>query len=303
MGKKKKSELEGYLCEIPESPFRVPFDGSFEIGKAVTEPPKGEPRGKRGKSANKAALAEEVASLRDLQRKLYADDRYAILLVFQAMDAAGKDGTIRAVMTGLNPAGVQTFTFKKPSHNELDHDFLWRVHMRAPERGRIGIFNRSHYEEVLIVRVNKLLGTRRLPRVGDEVWDERLRSIVQWEEHMARSGTLILKFFLNVSRDEQRKRLLARLDDPAKNWKFEAADLDVRDQWADYMDAYQSALNATSKPWAPWYAIPADDKRYMRRTVASIVREAVESLPLRWPELHPDDLARIDEWRARLEAD
>ena len=301
--KKSSKESQGLLCEPPSSPYRVPFDGSFRIAKSSTGPPKKAPQGKKGKKENKKALEESIDVIREVQRKLYADDRYSILLVFQAMDAAGKDGTIRAVMTGLNPAGVQTSTFKRPSTKELEHDFLWRVHQCTPERGRIGIFNRSHYEEVLIVRVAKLLGTRQVPRKPEEPWKERYESIRDFEKHLARNGTLILKFFLNVSRDEQKDRLLARLDDPAKNWKFESGDLDVRDQWGEYMNAYEEAINATSTPWAPWYAIPADDKPFMRRTVAEVFREAIESLPLRWPELHPDELARIDEWRARLEAD
>lgn len=301
--KKSKKKPEGLLCAPPKSPYLVPFDGSFEIAKTETRPPKKAPQGKKGKKENKKALADAIEVIREVQRKLYADDRYSILMVFQAMDAAGKDGTIRAVMTGLNPAGVQTSTFKRPSTTELEHDFLWRVHQRTPERGRIGIFNRSHYEEVLIVRVAKLLGGRRIPRKPADPWQERYESIRDFEKHLARNGTLVLKFFLNVSREEQKERLLARLDDPAKNWKFEAGDLDVREQWDEYMKAYEEAINATSTPWAPWYAIPADDKPYMRRTVAEIFQQAIESLPLRWPELHPDELARIDEWRARLEAD
>ncbi|MAQ16801.1 MAG: phosphate--nucleotide phosphotransferase [Sandaracinus sp.] len=301
--KKKRSKDEGFLCELPKSEYLVPFDGTFRIGKADTAPPDDAPQGKKGKKENKEHLLEHIEVCSELQRKFYAHDRFSLLLVFQAMDAAGKDGTIRAVMTGLNPAGVQTFTFKRPSAEELEHDFLWRVHQRVPERGRIGIFNRSHYEEVLIVRVAKLLASRRLPRIPKDVWDERLESIRDFEKHLARNGTLILKFFLNVSRDEQEKRLRARLDDPAKNWKFEAADLDVREQWDEYMEAYEAALNATSTPWAPWYAIPADDKPFMRRKVASILRQALENLPLEWPQLHADEIARLDEWRGRLESD
>jgi PPK2 family polyphosphate:nucleotide phosphotransferase len=301
--KKTKGRDEGILCKPPKSPFLVPFDGSFDIGDCPTRPPKGEPHGKKGKKENKKALKKEVEAIYDLQRKLYADDRFSILLVFQAMDAAGKDGTIRAVMTGLNPAGVRTAVFRKPSTKDLEHDFLWRVHRSTPERGCVGIFNRSHYEEVLIVRVAKLLETRRVPRRPGDPWAERYESIRDFEKHLARSGTLVLKFFLNVSREEQKERLMERLDDLAKNWKFEAADLDVRDDWKHYMEAYEDALNATSTPWAPWYAIPADDKPFMRRTVAGIFRNAIESLPLRWPKLRPDELARIDEWRARLEAD
>ena len=303
MANKKSKGERGLLCDVPASDYLVPFDGSFRMAKTSTKPPKGEADGKKDKKRNKEMLAEDIAVLSQIQRKLYADDRYSVLLVFQAMDAAGKDGTIRAVMTGLNPAGVHTSTFKRPSTEELEHDFLWRIHQEAPERGHIGIFNRSHYEEVLVVRVAKLLTGRRVPRVPEDVWEERLESLADFEKHLARNGTLILKFFLNVSRDEQKARLAERLDDPAKNWKFEEGDLDVRDQWDDYMEAYQETLNATSKPWAPWYAIPADDKPYMRRTVSSIFRKALENLPLEWPKLRADEIARLDDWRARLEGD
>ena len=285
----------------PSSPYLVPFDGRWKLAKARTSPPKGAPKGKKGKVANKRALQEEVAALYELQRKLYADNRFALLLVFQAMDAAGKDGTIRAVMTGVNPAGCQVSAFKRPSAEELDHDFLWRVQRRLPERGRIGIFNRSHYEEVLVVRVHpEILDGQRLPYRSKKLWKERYESIRDMERHLARNGTVILKFFLNVSKDEQKKRLLERIDDERKNWKFEAGDLDTRDRWDDYMDAYEKALNATSRPWAPWYAIPADDKPYMRATVASIVRRTVEALPIAYPTLDLEARAALAAYRARL---
>jgi PPK2 family polyphosphate:nucleotide phosphotransferase len=241
-----------------------------------------------------------------LQRVLAAGDRHSVLLVFQAMDAAGKDSTIRSVMQGIDPSGCQVFSFKKPSSLELDHDFLWRTACRFPERGRIGIFNRSQYEEVLVVRVHpKILAYQQLPgEVNlERIWDERLTSIRQQEEHLARNGTVILKFWLNVSKDEQKKRFLARLDDPAKNWKFEPGDVVERRHWDDYMLAYQEALSATSRPWAPWYAIPADDKPYMQARVASIIIDALQSIGLRYPEPSDEDRAEFAESRAELAAD
>ncbi|MEM9071459.1 MAG: PPK2 family polyphosphate kinase [Myxococcota bacterium] len=299
MGKKKQR-----IDPAPvESPYLVPFDESWKLRKASTKPPKKAPQGKKGKGENKAALAECVKEIYELQRKLFAEDKFSLLLVFQAMDAAGKDGTIRAVMTGINPAGCQVSSFKRPSSEELDHDFLWRIGQRMPERGRIGIFNRSHYEEVLVVRVNPgILKSQRLPSISDHIWDERYASIRNFEEHAARNGTVVRKFFLNVSKGEQKDRLLARIDDERKNWKFEAGDLDARDQWDDYMKAYEKALNETSRPWAPWYAIPADDKPFMRRTVADIVRRTLESMPIAFPTLNREQQAKLQEHRKRLEA-
>ena len=295
-GKKERATV----FSAPKSPWLVPFDGSFSIAKARTEPKK-EHRGKKAEEENEALLREHVSSLYELQQKLYADDRFSLLLVFQAMDAAGKDGTIRAVMTGVNPAGCQVSAFKAPSHEELDHDFLWRVNRRLPERGRIGIFNRSHYEEVLVVRVHpEYLQGQRLPRIGKSIWKERFESIRSWEKHLAVNGTVMLKFFLNVSREEQQKRLLERIDDPTKNWKFEAGDLDTRDRWDDYMKAYEEALAETSAPWAPWYCVPADDKDYMRQQVAEIVRRAMESLPIRFPEVSEEKRAELATHRERL---
>jgi PPK2 family polyphosphate:nucleotide phosphotransferase len=222
------------------------------------------------------------------------------------MDAAGKDSTIRSVMQGIDPSGCQVFSFKKPSGLELDHDFLWRTTCRLPERGRIGIFNRSQYEEVLVARVHpKILLSQKLPGEVNlaSIWDERLTSIRQQEEHLARNGTVILKFWLNVSRDEQKKRFLARLDDPAKNWKFEPGDVVERRHWDDYMVAYQEALNATSRPWAPWYAIPADDKRYMQARVAEIIVHALKSIGLKYPEPSAEDRSEFADSRAELTSD
>jgi PPK2 family polyphosphate:nucleotide phosphotransferase len=269
------------MFKAPKSAYLVPFDGSFKVAAASTapttdgKPHKGEHRRQRTEDLNK------------LQRVLAAGDKHSILLVFQAMDAAGKDSTIRSVMQGVDPSGCQVFSFKKPSNLELDHDFLWRTTCRLPERGRIGIFNRSQYEEVLVVRVHpKILGYQKLPGEIDmeTVWDDRLTSIRQQEEHLARNGTVILKFWLNVSKDEQKRRFLSRLDDAEKNWKFEPNDVKERRHWDDYMRAYEDALNATSRPWAPWYAIPADDKPYMRARVADIIIDAMQSIGLQYPD-------------------
>ena len=285
------------MFEAPESPYLVPFDGSFDVASASTAPQtdghphKGKHRTKRTENLNK------------LQRVLAAGDRHAVLLVFQAMDAAGKDSTIRSVMQGVDPSGCQVFSFKKPSSLELDHDFLWRTTCRLPERGRIGIFNRSQYEEVLVVRVHpEILRYQKLPGELnlETIWEQRLTSIRQQEEHLARNGTVILKFWLNVSRDEQKRRFLARLDDPDKNWKFEPNDVKERRYWDDYMNAYQDALNATSQPWAPWYAIPADDKPYMRARVADIVISTLQSIGLKYPEPSEKDRAEFAEARAEL---
>lgn len=287
------------MFEAPESKYLVPFDGSFDVGIASTTP---QTDGHRHKGKHRRRATQKLSLL---QQVLAAGDRHSVLLVFQAMDAAGKDSTIRAVMQGVDPSGCQVFSFKKPSSLELDHDFLWRTTVRLPERGRIGIFNRSQYEEVLVVRVHpKILGYQRLPGEPklDTIWDERLRSIRQQEEHLARNGTVILKFWLNVSKDEQKRRFLARLDDPAKNWKFEPGDVKERRYWDQYMAAYQSALNATSRPWAPWYAIPADDKPYMRARVAETIINALQDIGLRYPETPEEDRADFAEARAELGA-
>jgi len=270
------------VFDAVKSPYLVPFDGRFRISSAPTSPPKDAP----GKSHLKKKVGASVAKLDDLQRKLYALDRWGVLLVFQAMDAAGKDSTIRAVLRGINPQGCQVFAFKQPSSRELDHDFLWRVSSRLPERGRIGVFNRSHYEEVLVVRVHpEYLDGQRLP--GDTTlrqrWRERYDSIRDFERHLARNGYLVLKFFLHVSKQEQARRFRARIDRPDKNWKFSETDLAERELWDRYMDAYQKALNATSRPWAPWYAVPADSKPFLRATVAEIIEASLDSLGLEYP--------------------
>ena len=292
------------MLQAIQSPYLVPFDGSFKVAEAPTEPADDPGKKKLGKKKLEKELEDLVERLYELQRQLYAFDHRSVLLVFQAMDAAGKDSTIRHVFSGVNPAGFQVFSFKQPSAEELDHDFLWRTACRLPERGRIGIFNRSYYEEVLVVRVHpEYLENQRLPQPLDldELWRERFESIRDHELHLARNGTVILKFFLNVSPEEQRERFLSRLDEPHKNWKFAAGDVRERQLWSDYMRAYEEALNETSRPWAPWYAIPADDKPYMRHRVAKIVVETLESLGLRYPEVGAGERARFDEMRGILE--
>ena len=275
------------MYEASPSPYLVPYDGSFRVIEAATQPPKDAPDKKEAKKR----LKDLVEELYELQRVLYAHDRYAVLCIFQAMDAAGKDGTIRAVTTGINPAGFQVQAFKQPSKEELDHDFLWRTASRLPERGRIGIFNRSYYEEVLVARVHpEILGYQKLPEPVnlDEIWESRFQSIRDHEKHLAQNGVLVLKFWLNVSKNEQKERFLARLDDPEKNWKFSAGDVKERGFWDQYMGAYQDALNATSRPYAPWYAIPADDKPYMRLQVARILADNLKRLDMKYPTVSPE---------------
>jgi len=283
-----------------ECPFLVPFGGSFNVKNTSTSPPKDKDK---NNSYNKS-LSNFVEELDQLQRILYAHDRHSILLIFQAMDAAGKDSTIRAVMSGVDPSGCQVFSFKQPSSKELDHDFLRRAAIRLPERGRIGIFNRSYYEEVLIVKVHpEILKNQKLPEDTDwaNIWQHRYKSINNFEKHLARNGTVILKFWLNISKEEQRQRFLSRLEEPEKYWKFSAGDVQERQFWNDYMEAYETALNATSKPWAPWYAIPADDKGFMRLCVADIIVKSLDSLDLHYPKVAAEDLDRFDELRRVLQ--
>ncbi|MDH3289164.1 MAG: polyphosphate kinase 2 family protein [Betaproteobacteria bacterium] len=248
------------------------------------------------KSRAKAFLEHNVEGLAEAQELLYANDVYSVLLVFQAMDAAGKDGTIKHVMSGVNPQGCQVFSFKQPSAEDLDHNFLWRYSRCLPERGRIGIFNRSYYEEVLVVRVHPaILGRQKLPKGkrGNSFWKERYDDINSFERHLARNGTLILKFFLNVSKGEQKQRFLERLENPEKHWKFSAADIQERGFWDDYMDAYEEMLSATSTDWAPWYVIPADHKFVTRAIVAFIVSDQIKALKLKHPEVTPEQMKSL----------
>jgi PPK2 family polyphosphate:nucleotide phosphotransferase len=241
-------------------------------------------------------LAEE-------QDMLYAQDRWSVLLVFQAMDAAGKDGTIKHVMSGVNPQGCQVFSFKQPSREDLDHDFMWRYAKSLPERGRIGIFNRSYYEEVLIVRVHEeILKQQKLPPslVSKRIWDERLSDIAHFEDYLTRQGTIVLKFFLNVSRKEQKKRFMERLDRPDKHWKFSASDVRERGFWDDYMHAFQEAIRATASTQAPWYVVPADNKWFTRLLVAAAIVETVEKLDLAYPTVSAEKKKELQTVRAEL---
>jgi PPK2 family polyphosphate:nucleotide phosphotransferase len=240
-------------------------------------------------------LAEE-------QDKLYAQDRLSLLLIFQAMDAAGKDGTIKHVMSGVNPQGCQVFSFKQPSPEELDHDFLWRYFKCLPERGRIGIFNRSYYEEVLVVRIHEdILRRQKLPYISPRIWEERLSDIVHFEDYLTRQGTIILKFFLNMSFREQKKRFMERLDNSDKNWKFSAADVRERAFWGKYMHAYEEAIRATASKGAPWFVVPADNKWFTRLGVAAAIVEAVEQLDLEYPKVDPQKKRELVAARTELE--
>jgi PPK2 family polyphosphate:nucleotide phosphotransferase len=258
----------------------------------------------KSKKRYQKLLEEHVAELSALQRLHYASDRYALLLIFQGMDAAGKDGAIRHVMSGVNPQGCEVFSFKQPSAEELKHDFLWRATCRLPERGRIGIFNRSYYEEVLIVRVHpEILRSQGLPaELRDEktIWKERYRSIVDLEEHLHRNGTRIVKVFLHLSKDEQRKRFLDRIDEPDKNWKFGLSDIHERNYWEQYMKAYEACLSATSTATAPWHVVPADDKENARLIVSQIVLDALNELKMAYPKTTAKRRLELKSIRKRL---
>jgi PPK2 family polyphosphate:nucleotide phosphotransferase len=257
-----------------------------------------------GKERAKKILEETLTRLAEVQEILYADDRYALLIILQAMDAAGKDSTIKHVMSGVNPQGCQVFSFKKPSAEELDHNFLWRYMRCLPERGRIGIFNRSYYEDVLVVKVHpELLKQQKLPdgKRNPAFWEERYQDINAFERHLVRNGTVVLKFFLHVSKDEQKRRFLKRLERPEKHWKFSLADLAERALWDAYMDAYEDALTATSTEWAPWYIIPADRKWAARTLVADLVTRTLDNLELKFPPLSDEQRQALAQARAQLE--
>ena len=277
--------------------FRIDNPETFELAKR-------DPGDTGGldidKKDAKAFLAEGIERLSDLQERLYAQDRWAVLLVFQAMDAAGKDSVIKHVMSGVNPQGCDVHSFRRPSEEELDHDFLWRATRALPERGRIGIFNRSYYEEVLAVRVHpELLARQKLPPTctGKKVWQHRLKDIRGFERYLARNGLLILKFHLQLSKDEQKRRFLQRLDTPSKNWKFSLDDLKERKLWDEYLAAYEEAIRHTSRPEAPWFVVPADKKWFTRIVVAAAIVEALDRLDLKFPVL--DAAARRDLDKAR----
>jgi PPK2 family polyphosphate:nucleotide phosphotransferase len=251
------------------------------------------------------ALQKSLEELAELQDKLYAQDQWAVLLIFQGMDASGKDGVIKHVMAGVNPMGCQAYSFKAPSSEEQQHDYLWRTMQRIPERRRIGIFNRSYYEEVLIVRVHPdLLNNEKVPpsQITKKIWEERFEDICAFERYLFRNGIVVRKFFLNLSKKEQAKRFLARLDQPEKNWKFSAADVHEREYWNDYMDAYEDMVRNTATPAAPWYVVPADNKWFSRLVVASAMIDTLERLSLRYPKVDASRRKELDEARKFLEA-
>jgi len=261
---------------------------------------------KKRKARAEELLAADVADLAQMQELLWAADSWSVLVIFQALDAAGKDGAIKHVMSGVNPQGVEVTSFKHPSAEELDHTFLWRCMKRLPERGRIGIFNRSYYEEVLIVRVHeRLLAAQRIPGVGpgQRTWAERFDDINAFERHLARNGTAIVKFFLHLSRDEQRRRFLERIEDPEKHWKFSAGDVHERGHWDAYMQAYEQAIAATSTAHAPWYVVPADKKWVSRAVVAGVLAGTIRGLDLQWPAVDAEKRRQIAEARRMLEAE
>lgn len=251
----------------------------------------------------KRQMKKSAKVLNDLQEMMYAHDRYSMLCIFQAMDAAGKDGTIRSVMSGINPHGVSIHSFKKPSDEEIDHEFLWRSQDHLPRRGHIAIFNRSYYEEVLVVKVHPEIVTRnqRLPEENlDQLWRGRYASIRDLEAHLTRNGTRVLKFFLNLSRDEQRDRFVARIDEKEKNWKFNPGDIRERGFWDDYQRVYEEAIRETANPEAPWFVVPADDKKNMRLIVSAIIREELEKLPMKYPEVSGETRAELARYREGL---
>lgn len=262
------------------------------------------------KKEGKELLKENVDKLKELQNKLYADDKYSVLLIFQAMDAAGKDGTIKHVMSGVNPQGCQVFSFKKPSDEELDHDYLWRINKSLPERGRIGIFNRSYYEEVLVLKVHpyylmnqKLPGINSVDDVDEKFWRKRYEQINNYEKYLAENGTIVLKFFLNVSKEEQKQRFLERIERPEKNWKFSMNDVKERQHWEKYMKAFEDCISATSTEHAPWFVIPADKKWFMRLAVGEIIVEKLESLGLKYPKVSQEQLNNLQKAKEALLAE
>lgn len=285
---------------MDEDRFRVRPDKKFRL----KDHDPGDTGSYETKEDGRRHLEKGLERLCDLQERLYAQDQWSLLLVFQAMDAAGKDSAIEHVMSGVNPQGCQVYSFKAPSAEEIDHDFLWRTTRCLPERGRIGVFNRSYYEEVLVVRVHpEVLRRQKLPPsvVTDRIWKERYQDINAFERYLSRNGTVIRKFFLNVSKEEQRARFLARLDQPEKNWKFSAADVEERRHWDDYMNAYEDMISATSTRHAPWHVIPADHKWFTRLAVADVIVEALAELDLHFPEVSETQRQELARARALLE--
>jgi len=300
-----------YTCRAMKSKELVreakQIAGSYRVsegrGLRLKDYDPGDTNGLKDKKEARKTLERGVELLSEFQEKLYAQDRWALLLIFQAMDAAGKDGAVKHVMSGINPQGCSVTAFKAPSREELDHDYLWRAHKAIPERGKIGIFNRSYYEEVLVVRVHQeLLGPQSLPQdlVGKDLWDQRFEDINHFERYLARNGVVILKFFLNLSKSEQKKRFLERLEMPEKNWKFSMADVKERGCWRDYQKAYQEMIRNTATKYAPWHVIPADNKWFTRLAVASVIIDKLRSLDLEFPEADKDKRRELAQVRKAL---
>jgi PPK2 family polyphosphate:nucleotide phosphotransferase len=278
--------------------FKVAEEGSFQLSDYKTDM---EVEISNKKLAKILALG--VDALADMQEILYAQDKWSLLLIFQAMDAAGKDGAIKHVLSGVNPQGCQVSSFKAPSSEELDHDFLWRCQKHLPERGRIGIFNRSYYEEVLVVRVHEqILKAQKLPQelVTESIWEQRFEDIRNFEKYLNRNGTIVIKFFLNVSKEEQKKRFIERIDDQDKNWKFSTSDAKERGFWDDYMNAYQDLIQKTTTTHSPWYVVPADNKSYARIVIASAIINALDEMGLEYPRVSPEKVAELQEIRKAL---
>jgi len=297
MDKKQIAKIREFIA-----PYRITDGKKFKL--ADIDP--GDTLDLDSKKEAREMLDRGVELLSEMQERLYADSRWSLLAVFQAMDAAGKDGTIKHVMSGVNPQGCEVYSFKAPTTNELDHDYLWRCHLRAPSRGRIGIFNRSYYEEVLVVRVHpEILKRQRLhpSLVTDRIWKERYEDIVAFERQLARNGTVIRKFFLHVSRKEQKERFLARLDEPDKHWKFSAADARERQYWDRYMEAYEEMIRHTASEHAPWHVVPADRKWFSRLYVAAVIVESLHALELEFPEVTAAKREELAEARRTLAAE
>lgn len=271
--------------------FEVKPNTKVNLSKISTS----DTNGFNSKKEAKARLKDNIKKMVELQAKLYAQDKYAILMIFQAMDAAGKDGTIKHVMSGLNPQGTQVYSFKQPSKTELDHGYLWRINKALPEKGRIGIFNRSHYEDVLVVRVHDLISDQKISLKfrNKNIWKQRFQQINNFEKYLYENGIIMLKFFLHISKDEQKKRFLKRIDDPAKNWKYSEGDIKERGFWNHYQKAYQEAISATSKTYAPWFIIPADKKWFTRLAVSEIIVDGMEKLEPDYPKLTSEQLNKL----------
>jgi PPK2 family polyphosphate:nucleotide phosphotransferase len=279
--------------------FKIENGSDFKLSDIKTDS-----TGKiNSKDEAESLLTENIFKMAGLQDKLYAQDKYGVLIIFQAMDTAGKDGAVKHVMGGLNPQATTVHSFKQPSSEELDHDYLWRASKNLPERGQIGIFNRSYYEEVLVVKVHDLLKSQQIPSefITKDTWKDRYRQIRDYEKYLYENGVIIIKFFLHISKEEQKKRLLGRIDDETKNWKFSAADIKERQYWKDYQEAYQEAIRETSTKYAPWYVVPSDKKWFARLVISEVIDQTLKNLNLEYPEVTKEQKALLKEYKEKLE--